>query len=309
MITHHGFDDWLPPDGIRSAATLGNFDGVHLGHQVILSRVKARAAAANLRAMILTFDPVPKKVLSPETAPALIQTMEQRLRQLELAGMDEAIVIPFTREFASQAPEEFVKKYLVERLHIRFFAVGDNFTFGRQKQGTLELLRRMGRDLDFEAEGIPEVQYQGFRISSTLIRERVKAGAVADATRYLGHPFALIGTVVEGERVGSRMGIPTANLGVENELIPANGVYVCTALAGGNRIPAVTNIGVRPTFGGARLTVEAHLLDYSGDLYGSRMELEFLERLRPEKRFSGPDELKAQILRDIAAARPYFSAT
>lgn len=307
MITHYGFEDWLPPDGIRSAATLGNFDGVHLGHQAIISRVKARAAAANLRAMILTFDPVPKKVLSPETAPALIQTLEQRLRQLELAGMDEAIVIPFTREFASQAPEEFVKKYLVEHLHIGFFAVGDNFTFGRQKQGTLELLRRMGKDWGFEVEGIPEVQYQGARISSTLIRERVKTGAVDDAMRYLGHPFALIGTVVEGERVGSRMGIPTANLGVENELIPAHGVYVCTAVVGGQRVPAVTNIGVRPTFGGARLTVEAHLLDYSGDLYGSRMELEFLQRLRPEKRFSGPDELKTQILRDIAAARSYFA--
>ena len=306
MMIQYGLDGWLPPGNTQSAATLGNFDGVHLGHQVILSRVKARAASRNLRAIILTFDPIPKKVLSPETAPPLIQTLEQRLRRLALAGMDQAIVIPFTREFASQGPEEFVKSYLVERLNVGFFAVGDNFTFGRQKQGNLNLLLRLGKEWNFEVEGIPEVKVHGSRISSTLIRERVMSGAVDDALRYLGHPFALIGNVVEGERMGSRIGIPTANLRTENEMIPANGVYVCTAEVGGQRFPAVTNVGVRPTFGGAKLTVEAHLLDYDGDLYGSRMELEFLQRLRAEARFPNPDELKAQILRDIDGARSYL---
>ena len=307
MIIHSGLRDWNPSSGERTAATLGNFDGVHLGHQVIISRVKAKAAAAGLQAVILTFDPIPKKVLSPETAPPLVQTLEQRLRRLELAGMDHAIIIPFTREFAAQQPEDFVKDYLVRHLHVAFFAVGHNFTFGRQKRGNLALLQRMGPELDFEVQGIPEVQYHGVRISSTLIREKVKSGAVDEALLYLGHPFALIGTIVEGERVGSRLGIPTANLQVENELIPAGGVYVCTAEVDSGRIPAVTNIGVRPTFGGAKLTIEAHLLDFEGDLYGKRMELQFLKRLRAESRFPGIEELKAQILRDIEATRAYFS--
>lgn len=309
MIVHKGLGDWNPGVGVRTAATLGNFDGVHLGHQVIISRVKARATVAGLESVILTFDPIPKKVLSPETAPPLVQTLEQRLRRLELAGMEHAIIIPFTREFAAQLPGDFVKEWLVKHLHVAFFAVGHNFTFGRQKQGNVELLEKMAPEYGFEVEGIPEVQHGGVRISSTLIREKVKAGAVDEALRYLGHPFALIGSIVEGERVGSRMGIPTANLKYENELIPASGVYVTHAETGGKKIPSVTNVGVRPTFGGAKLTIEAHLLDFEGDLYGSRMELQFLKRLRPESRFSGPDELKAQILRDIQSAREYFEET
>lgn len=306
MIVHKSLDDWNPGMGVRTAATLGNFDGVHLGHQVIISRVKARAAVAGLESVILTFDPVPKKVLSPETAPPLIQTIEQRLRRLELAGIEHAIIIPFTPEFAAQSPGDFVKEWLVRQLHVAFFAVGHNFMFGRQKQGNVELLEKMGPEYGFEVEGIPEVQHHDVRISSTLIREKVKTGAVDEALRYLGHPFALIGAVIEGERVGSRIGIPTANLKYENELIPASGVYVCTAEIAGEKNPAVTNVGIRPTFGGAKLTVEAHLLDFQGDLYGSRMELQFLKRLRPEQKFSSAEELKTQILRDIENAREYF---
>ena len=221
--------------------------------------------------------------------------------------MDHAVIIPFSREFAAQDPAEFVRKWLVDSLHLRFFAVGDKFTFGRNRQGNLDLLRTMGRELGFETNGIPEVQLKGSRISSTLIREKVREGAVDEALQFLGHPFALAGTVVEGARLGSTIGIPTANLNVLNELMPATGVYVCTAEVPSGRVPAVTNVGFRPTVGGTKLTVEAHLLDFSGDLYGGRMELHFLRRLRPEVRFSGVDELKTQILRDITSARTFFS--
>lgn len=304
MKVHAGLT-WTPEQ--RTVATLGNFDGVHLGHQAILRHVVEEAAKESLPSVVVTFDPVPRKVLQPDTAPPLIQTIEQRLKAFEECDVDHTIVVAFTLEFARQTPDEFVRRYLVESLRVRKFIVGLNFTFGYRKQGNLDFLKKAARDLDFEVEGLSDVSRDDARISSTRIRESVLAGKVDDAAQFLGRPFSLTGTIVPGEQLGGRIGVPTANLSVENELLPPRGVYVTRALVKEKVFQAVTNVGIRPTVGGTKLTVESHLLQDPGDLYGARMELQFLQMLRGEQKFPDLDSLKAQILKDIESAHRYFS--
>ena len=303
MRVHSGFENWAGND--RTAVSLGNFDGVHIGHRTILKRTMELARTAGIPAVVVTFDPVPKKILQPETAPPLIQTLDQRLASLETVGLDDAIVVPFSDQFARKSPEEFVREYLVRTLRTKYFVVGENFSFGHQKQGDLSLLRKMGQSFDFDVEGIPEVFWEGVRISSSQIRDFVQNGQMEQATRFLGHPFTLTGLVVEGEHLGGKLGIPTANLDYRNEIVPAKGVYVCSASVKGQAYRAATNVGMRPTFEGKRLTVEAHLLDFQGDLYGLPMDLQFFHKLREEIRFSGVDQLKTQIHDDIQQTRNF----
>lgn len=303
MKLYSGFDEW--PTGPRTAVTLGNFDGVHIGHQRILERTVELARSLSIPSVAVTFDPVPKKILQPETAPPLIQTLEQRLRKLESLRIEHAIVVKFSRPFAQKTPDEFVQEFLIDHLKVKYFVVGEGFSFGHQKQGDVLLLKKIGLRFDFEVDAIPEIKEKGIRVSSSQIRDFILHGNMEDVCRFLGDPFAMIGTVVQGEQLGGKLGIPTANLKVENEIIPEKGVYVTTALLAGGSHSAVTNIGIRPTFEGKKLTVEAHLLDFSGNLYGSRMELQFHHKLRDEKKFSGMDALKAQILEDIQQAKAY----
>lgn len=303
MRTHFGFASWKEKG--RTAVSLGNFDGVHLGHRVILKRTVELGEQNRISAVAVTFDPVPKKILQPHNAPPLIQTLQQRLSSLESLGLDHVIVVEFSEPFARKTPEQFVRQFLTDTLKTRFFVVGQNFSFGHQKQGDLSLLNKMGAEYDFQVEGMPEVCRNGIRISSSKIRELIVNGKMQEAGDFLGAPFTLTGSVVEGERLGGKLGIPTANLQYENELVPARGVYVCRATIPEGSYIAATNVGIRPTFQGQNLTVEAHLLDFSGNLYGSRMDLQFMHRLREERRFSGIDELKSQILADIEQARSY----
>jgi riboflavin kinase/FMN adenylyltransferase len=304
MKVHFGFEEWKSGDG--SVASLGNYDGVHVGHKAILGQVVARAQSLSIPSVAVTFDPVPKKILYPDSAPLMIQTLEQRLQKMETCGLDHAIVVRFDHAFARLSPQDFVLDYLVARLRIKGFVVGENFSFGYQKSGNIRLLRELGGQYGFVVEAIPQVRIRGERVSSTLIRQCVREGKVEEANAYLGAPFTLSGTVVEGEKLGGKLGIPTANLAVQNELLPANGVYVGRAIFSGSKLPAVTNVGIRPTVGGRKLTVEAHILEYSGNLYGREMQLEFLQKLREEKKFGGIDELKAQIHSDIESTRRYF---
>lgn len=306
MVVHDGFESWKKIG--RTAISLGNYDGVHLGHRVILEKTIDLARNANIPSVAVTFDPVPKKILQPQTAPPLIQTLKQRLAKLESLGIEHTIVVHFSPEFAQKSPEEFVQQFLVDRLNVQYFVVGENFSFGHQKQGNLSLLKKMGASNDFEVVGIREVYKNGIRISSSQIREFIQQGRMEEAADFLGCPFALTGTIVEGEHLGGKIGIPTANLDFENEITPAKGVYVSRASIEGNNYLSVTNVGVRPTFQGKKLTVEAHLLDFSGDLYGSRMELNFFHRLRDEMRFAGVDELKSQIQRDIERTKKFVVA-
>jgi riboflavin kinase / FMN adenylyltransferase len=303
MNVHFGFDEWTGAGG--TSVSLGNFDGVHLGHQAILRRTVDLAKQAGISSVAVTFDPVPKKILQPETAPPLIQTLQQRLSSLESLGLDHTIVVKFSENFARKTPEEFVREYLVRDLKVKFFIVGENFSFGHQKQGNVSLLKSMGTQHEFFVEGIPEIFRKGLRISSSQIRQFIQSGRMEEARDFLGSPFVLTGIVVEGEHLGAKLGIPTANLKYENEIIPARGVYVSEAILNTDHYLASTNIGLRPTFGGQNLTVEAHLLDFTGNLYRSRMDLQFFHRLRDEMRFSGPDALKIQIKADIEQTRNY----
>ncbi len=300
-----GFEEWEP--GSKTAVSLGNYDGVHLGHQAVLKRTVELGHLSGIPSVAVTFDPVPKKILTPETAPPLIQTLGQRLKKLESLGLDCAVVVAFNRILAQKKPDEFIQDFLIDRMRIKHFVVGENFSFGHQKRGNLQLLRKMGQISDFTVEGIPEIVRNGLRISSSQIRDFVQQGNMEEATSFLGRPFALTGIVVEGEHLGAKLGIPTANLDVENEILPAKGVYVCLVHVDGEAIPAVTNVGLRPTFDGSRLTVEAHLLDHSSDLYGLKIEIQFLRKLRDEIRFNGVEALKIQIHSDIAATRAYLS--
>jgi riboflavin kinase/FMN adenylyltransferase len=305
MIIHRGFEDQNLSG--ESVASLGNYDGVHLGHQAILNEVVTRAKSLSVSSVAVTFDPIPKKILYPENAPLLIQTLGQRLKKIETLGIEHVIVIPFDQSFAALSPEDFVLDFLVGKLRIKGFIVGENFSFGHQKRGNIHLLREIGGQYGFFVEAIPEVRKNGVRVSSTLIRQMIREGQIEQANELLADPFTLAGTVVEGEKLGGKLGIPTANLQVQNELIPGNGVYVGRTIIPSGAVPSVMNVGVRPTVGGRKLTVESHLLNFSGNLYGEQIEVQFLRRLRDEIRFSGIDELKIRIQADIQQALDYFN--
>jgi len=305
MKIHMGFHSWPISKG-QVAASLGNYDGVHVGHQAILKGVVTAARDLSIPSVAITFDPVPRKVLAPESAPPLIQTLEQRLSKLASLDLDHTIVVAFDQQFAQKSPEDFVHDFLVDTLGIRCFVVGEHFSFGHQKRGNIELLHAMGRRYGFAVEAVPEVRAGERRVSSTLVRECILLGDMEAASTYLGSPVSLTGTVVEGEKLGARLGIPTANLNPENEIQPANGVYVTRVIVESQPYRSVTNVGIRPTVGGKKWTVESHLLQFSGDLYRKKIELQFLKRIREEIRFASVDDLKSQIYNDIESTRRYF---
>jgi riboflavin kinase/FMN adenylyltransferase len=295
----------------RSGSTLaiGNFDGIHLGHQAILRAAVARAREVNAVATALTFDPLPQKVLRPESAPLRVSTTEQRLNCFTAMGMDAAVVLPFTLDLAKLAPEEFVDQILVRDLQVRAVFVGENFRFGHKQAGNARMLLLLGAERGFDVVIIPHVVYKNEVVSSTIIRREIAAGDVAHAARLLGRPFTLSGKVVPGTGTGRRFTFPTLNLAPEQELLPARGVYVTRTLIEGETRSrrSVTNIGVRPTFNGSALSVETHVLEPLGEASPARIQLEFWKRLREEKKFNGPEELRTQIAKDIARADKFFT--
>ncbi|HEV7699664.1 MAG TPA: bifunctional riboflavin kinase/FAD synthetase [Pyrinomonadaceae bacterium] len=287
--------------------TLGVFDGLHLGHQAIMQKVVKRSRAVNAVATAITFDPHPRSVLHPESAPPLLQTLDQRLANLELLGIEQAIVVQFTREFAGQPAEDFLLSVIHDRLHAMEVYLGKGFAFGKGRGGNIEMLRRMSGELDFLAYEVDEVQIRGQRVSSSRIRELLAAGRVNLARRMLGRPYGVEGVVIRGDRRGHTIGFPTANLKPHNRVIPRYGVYATATLIDGAWRRGVTNIGVRPTFGTeSEPSIETYVLDFDGDLYGDALRVRFLHRIRDEKKFSGIDELKVQIATDVARARNYF---
>lgn len=292
-----------------SVLAIGNFDGIHLGHQAILRAVTQRAAETGAVGTALTFDPPPRKVLKPESAPQRLSTNEQRMEWFGVGGLEAAVVMPFTLELARLSPEDFVQEILVRDLQVRAVLVGENFRFGHRQAGDVKLLRELGMRHGFEVAVVPPVVYRGEIVSSTAIRRAISAGDVTHAACLLGRPFVLTGEVVSGTGTGRRFTFPTLNLVPEQELLPARGVYVTrTLLEGESRSRrSVTNIGMRPTFNRSALSVETHLLDYSGEVPGKRIELRFWKHLRDEKKFSGADELRAQIAKDIATADRFFA--
>ncbi len=295
--------------GRGSVLAIGNFDGIHLGHQAILRAVTQRAAESGAVATALTFDPPPRKVLRPESAPQRLSTNAQRMEWFGVGGLEAAVVMPFTLELARLSPEDFVVEILLRDLQVRAVLVGENFRFGHRQAGDVKLLRELGMRHGFEVVVIPPVIYRGEIVSSTAIRKAITAGDVTHAARLLGRPFVLTGEVVTGTGTGRRFTFPTLNLSTEQELLPGRGVYVTrTLLKGETRsFRSVTNVGMRPTFNGAALTVETHLLDYFGEVKGKSIEVRFWKRLREEKKFAGPEELRVQIAKDIGSAGHFFS--
>lgn len=287
--------------------TLGVFDGLHLGHQEIMRKVVGRSKAVGAVATAITFDPHPRAVLHPDSAPPLLQTLDQRLANLEVLGIEQTIVIPFTVEFAGQPAENFLADIIHDRLQAKEVYLGKGFAFGKDRGGNIELLRSMSEKLGFIADEVDEVQLRGMRISSSKIRKLLADGCVNLARRMLGRPYGVEGVIIRGNRRGHTIGFPTANLKPHNRVIPRYGVYATATLIDGSWRKSITNIGVRPTFeSDADPSIETFVFDFDGDLYGDVLRVRFLHRIRDERKFNGIDELKAQIEKDSNRARNYF---
>ena len=286
---------------------LGNFDGVHRGHRKILDRVRISASERGATAGIVTFDPHPPRVVRPDKAPPLLMTTAQRLEAIAEAGVHSAAIVRFTTELSRWDPETFVRTVLVDWLHVAEVWVGANFLFGHDRAGNYSLLRALGAQYGFKAEKIDPVRYKDFVVSSTRIRRLVAEGRVDEAGALLGHQYYIDGTVVEGDKRGRTLGFPTANLKSDNELLPPHGVYATTVTIDGVVRPSVTNVGVRPTVDhSGRTMVEAHLFDFSDDLYGRTVRVGFVQRMRDERAFESVDALRAQIADDCGRARVLF---
>lgn len=296
----------LPKGGV---ATVGNFDGVHRGHQAMLQAVAAHARELGAPSVVVSFDPHPLKVLHPERAPKMIQTLRQREEAIEACGIDALVLVPFTRDFSLTPAEAFVKDLLVKRLAVREVHVGARFIFGRDRLGTLELLRSAGKAAGFHVTGLADVGDDDGAISSTRIRNALLDGDAALARRLLGRPYAMDGIIAKGDRMGRRIGFPTMNLKADNELYPKDGVYFTSVRIDSfeRTFPCVTNIGRRPTvYEDYATTIESYILDFSSDVYGERVRLSFFDRVRDEQTFASMLDLTAQIRLDVEATRLHF---
>lgn len=302
MLHIRSLDDLLID---RSYLTVGAFDGIHLGHQALIRRMRAAAHAAGCQAVVLTFYPHPAVVIRGGQPAFYIASPDERADLLAALGVDVVITHPFNTEVSRVRAADFIDR-LIQRLGMRSLWVGDGFALGHKREGNVPFLRRLGLERGFSVEVIQPIQVDGEVVSSTRVREALRQGDVARAARFLGRPFSIPGTVVEGAHRGKTIGIPTANLEIwEERAYPARGVYACRAEVRGQRLKAVTNIGLRPTFENqaARPTIEAHLIDFEGDLYGQTIRLEFVDRLRDEMKFPGVEALLEQIRADIERAR------
>jgi riboflavin kinase/FMN adenylyltransferase len=302
-----------PSDFGPSALTIGNFDGVHFGHRRILRRLIELARQHGWKPSVLTFDPHPTRVVAPDRAPLLMTSPDRRAELMKEEGVEQVLILPFTRELAQLSPEEFVSGILAGRLGARAVLVGDNFRFGHKHAGNVRLLTELGKRYGFETEVVPAVQWRGRAVSSSGIRELIQAGRVSLAARLLQHAYALEGEVVGGRGIGSKQTVPTLNLSTDTELIPARGVYVTRTSDldnPGRHWDSITNVGYRPTFEASdRLTIETFLLDPLMGETPRRIRVEFLWRVRDERKFDSPEALRAQILKDVRVAQSYFRRT
>jgi riboflavin kinase/FMN adenylyltransferase len=287
---------------------LGNFDGVHVGHQEILKTAIARARPAGGSAFALTFDPLPAKVLNPARAPRLIMTPEDKAEELRQSGIDGVIVIEFTRALSLLSPREFVRDYLRGKIGARVVVVGHNVSFGHERAGSADTMRELGREFGFEAVIVGPVKVAGLEVSSTGVREAVAAGDMRIAALLLGRPHFVSGSIVHGRERGRQIGFPTANVGARTECLPPDGVYATRLVLPDGAYPSITNIGMRPTFAEPERTIEAHVFDFSRDIYGQDVRLEWIERIRPERKFESAQALSAQIASDLKRAREILAA-
>lgn len=306
MKIFHGIDNANIARG--TILTFGVFDGLHLGHQKIIKTVVERSRQTGAVATVITFDPHPRAILHPEAAPPLLQTLDQRLAAFEILGIQQTIVISFSKEFALIEAEGFLKRIVHERLQAKEVYLGKGFAFGKDRKGNIELLKKMSQELGFFADEVPEVSLRGQRISSSKIRALLISGKVNLARRMLGRPYGIEGQIIKGDGRGRILGFPTANLSTINRVIPKPGVYATASLIEGRWLRSITNIGFRPTFHdeASKIAIETHIFDFEDCLYGNVLRVRFLHRIRDEKKFLNAEALKTQILKDISHAKSYF---
>jgi riboflavin kinase/FMN adenylyltransferase len=284
--------------------TIGNFDGVHIGHLSLFQRVKDLAETMGGESIVITFYPHPIKVLSPSNGPPLITSHEQKVHLIEAAGIDVFIVIQFTPEFATMNASDFVQEIIHAKIGARAVVVGPDYRFGHKREGDIPALTRMGRELNFEVHVVPDITLNGVEVSSSTIREFVTVGDLKRAREMLGRDYQVAGRVVRGrDRGGRLLGFPTANLQLIEELTPKPGVYATEVVIEGQLYDGATNIGYSPTFKNGAFSVETYILDFSEDVYGKVIQVRFIKRLRDEKTFSSPEELSLQIQKDVDLAR------
>ncbi len=284
---------------------IGVFDGVHRGHQAVISTSADHAAASNGTPVVVTFDPHPEKVLRPQAAPHLLSATEHKIALIRALGVEHLLVITFDKQFAATEPEDFVQKLVIHSKPLQEICVGHEWSFGKNRRGNLDLLKKLGAKFNFDVVGIPPVKINGAVVSSTAIREAIEKGDLAKAAEMLGREYTILGTVTRGDNLGKKIGFPTANLSAHSEQFPPNGVYVAEARIDGELYRGVINLGIRPTVssGKSERVLEIHLFDFNRDIYGHDVEVRFLKFLRSEKKFQDLDTLVQQIRQDVEQAR------
>ncbi|MFH0788650.1 MAG: bifunctional riboflavin kinase/FAD synthetase [Pseudomonadota bacterium] len=288
--------------------TIGNFDGIHLGHQSLFQKVRERAKAIKGTSMVITFHPHPAQILRPAKAPRQIVSDDYKIELIFQYGIEAILSIPFTKEFAQIPARDFIQDILVAKIGTKEIVVGYDYTFGRKREGNIHLLKELGKESGFKIHVHPPVTTGTHLVSSTRVRELITSGAMEEARLLLGRPFCLSGTIIAGKGIGrSLLGFPTANLNPKEKLMPQRGVYVVRAEVPEGLFFGVTNVGFNPTFAGKYISVETFLFNFQADLYGRDIKLFFLKRLRGERTFSGPETLKAQIAKDIEQAKSWLS--
>lgn len=293
-----------------SVLTIGNFDGVHLGHQALLRLLRDKARACGLPAVVLTFEPHPREFFTPAETPARLASLREKLLLLEAAGVDRVHVCRFDQRLAGLSAEDFIEKLLVRGLSVRHLIIGDDFRFGRGRKGDFALLQAAGESFGFRVQAMPTLDVAGERVSSSALRAALAEGDMSHAARLLGRPYSIAGRVMHGDKIGRAIGFPTANIQLKHRRPALCGVYAVSVEGAGPRpLPGAASIGVRPTVSDAgRATLEVHLLDFDGDLYTAHLRVNFLHKLRDEAKYDSLEALTAQIGRDVAATRAYFAA-
>jgi riboflavin kinase / FMN adenylyltransferase len=293
-----------------AALTIGNFDGVHRGHQAMLARLKERAGALGLQACVLTFEPHPLELFSPQTAPTRLTSLREKLELLAAHGVERVQVCRFNRAYASRSPQDFIEQHLLAGLGMRWLLIGDDFRFGARRAGDFALLQEASRKHGFGLEAMPTVALGGVRVSSSAVRAALAAGRLAEAEALLGRPYSISGRVVHGDKLGRRIGYPTANVQLRHNRPPLSGIFaVRTFDAQGRRYDGAASLGLRPTVDDSGLAkLEVHLFDFAGNLYGQHLRIDFLHKIRDEEKFADLDALKARIARDCEVAKELLAA-
>lgn len=288
-------------------ATIGNFDGVHLGHQAVLGHLAEKAAALGLPTVVILFEPQPREFFQRDKAPPRIHRLRDKLQALRRYSVDRVLLVRFDAKFASLQAADFIERVLVDGLGVRYLVVGDDFRFGQNRQGDFAMLQQAGARHGFDVAGMHTFQIDSARVSSTRVREALQAGDLARVEQLLGRPYRISGAVLHGDKLGRQLGFPTANVALGKHIPPLTGVFAVDVFGLAREPwPGAANLGWRPTVDGRRFSLEVHLLDFSGDVYGQHLQVDFLKRLRGEEKFASLDELTAQIGRDVTATRAFF---